>query len=158
MMRVIVLGVTAWLAFMPSAQAVAPDDENGRYTFQQIQGGMMRLDTRTGQVSRCTERATGWACQAAADDRLALENEISRLQGENAALKQQLTTHGLGLPNGVAGQTPQTKSADQDLKLPSEADIDRMMSFMEKIWRRLVGMVADMQKDLQKESREPNKN
>jgi hypothetical protein len=33
------------------------------------------------------------------------------------------------------------------LKLPNEADLDRLMTFMEKIWRRLIDMVQGMQRE-----------
>ena len=44
---------------------------------------MLRLDTRTGQVSLCAKQSAGWACNAVPDERNALENEITRLQREN---------------------------------------------------------------------------
>ena len=79
------------------AQSVPESDDN-RYTFKQMDGGYLRLDDRTGQVSICTPRAVGWACQAVADERTALEAEIARLQAEIVALKKELLAHNLALP------------------------------------------------------------
>ncbi len=44
-----------------SAQAL-PDIENGRYSLSPIAEGVIRLDTRTGTVSTCTDKGSGWAC------------------------------------------------------------------------------------------------
>jgi hypothetical protein len=67
-----------------SAQTATPDSENGRYSFHAMADGVLRLDTRTGQVSQCSRSDAGWACRAVPDERSTLESEIGRLQGENA--------------------------------------------------------------------------
>jgi hypothetical protein len=135
--------VAALLAFAPSAQAqTPPDSENGRYTFSQVPDGMLRLDTRSGAVSLCAKKDAGWACNAVPDERAALENEIARLQRENGALKKDMLARGLPLPGGVAS-APSAQQRELNLKvpLPSDAEIDRVMSAFEKMWRRIVDMV-----------------
>src|ERR1700761_8894845 len=62
----------------------APDSENGRYTLSPIADGVIRLDTRTGAVSTCSNAGTGWACYVVPDERAAYDQEIGRLQAENA--------------------------------------------------------------------------
>ena len=131
------------------AQTALPDSENGRFTFNQTQDGLLRLDTRTGQVSVCTRRTVGWACQVVPDERAALETEIGRLQNENATLKKEMIARGVPLPGGLKAD-PRPAQPQVELKLPSDADIDRLMAFMEKIWRRLIDMVQSMQKDIEK--------
>jgi hypothetical protein len=112
-----------------------------------VDGGYLRLDGRTGQVSICTPRAVGWACQAVADERTALEAEIARLQAENVALKKELLAHNLALPGTVKpGEEPSR------LQLPTDAKFNKMMAFVEKVWRRLVDMIGTMQKDMQRQS------
>jgi len=135
--------VSAVVAFAPAAYAqTAPDTENGRYVFNQVSDGMLRLDTRTGQVSLCAKKDSGWACNAVPDERQALESEITRLQRENGALKKDMLARGLPLPGGIAS-APSTTQRDLNLKvpLPSDAEIDRVMSAFEKMWRRLQEMV-----------------
>jgi hypothetical protein len=44
------------------------------------------------------------------------------------------------------------RDLNRDLKLPSNADIDRMMAAVEKVWRRLVDMLVGLQKDLKKKT------
>jgi len=151
MMRILLANaLVALFALSAQAQIMAPDGENGRFTFNQVQDGFLRLDTRSGNVSLCAKRAAGWACQAVPDDRTVLESEIARLQGENAALKREMIARGVPLPGGLSaegsGARPQV-----ELKLPSEAEIDRVMAFMEKVWRRLIDMVQSTQKDSNKE-------
>ena len=48
-----------------------PDNENGRYALSPVTDGVIRLDTRTGAVSTCTNTGTGWACYAVPDERAA---------------------------------------------------------------------------------------
>lgn len=150
------------LAAVAQAQAPAPPPpepglagppeggESGRYTFNRVQDGYIRLDTRTGQVSMCSRRTVGWACQALPDDRLVLESEIARLQGENAALKKELLAHGMELPSGVR-PPPATKSEDTE-KSTGNADVDRVLGAIEKMWRRLVEMIVNLQRDVMKKS------
>jgi hypothetical protein len=135
--------VSAVVVFASAAHAqTAPDSENGRYAFNQVSDGMLRLDTRTGQVSLCAKKDTNWACNAVPDERQALESEITRLQRENGVLKKEMVTRGLPLPSGVAGGSPSNpRELNLTVPLPSDAEIDRMMSAFEKMWKRLTDMV-----------------
>jgi hypothetical protein len=137
-----------------------PDTENGRYALSPVADGVLRLDTRTGAVSTCNNTGTGWACYAVPDERAALDAEIGRLQAENEKLKAQLaagepTVTGKidePLPKTDSLKKPEPKVADGERKieipLPSERDMDRMMSFLEQAWRRLIEMANRMQKDI----------
>jgi len=139
-MRVIsVVALTAILIAVGGAclaEDAAPGHDDGRYTFKEVADGFLRLDTRTGHVSVCSKRSTGWTCLMVPDDRTALEDEIARIEAENARLKKQLAERGLE-PHG-----------NETLKLPSDADLDRVMAFLEKAWRRLIDMVESMQRDI----------
>ncbi len=55
------------------AAQTMPDPENGRYALSPVTDGVIRLDTRTGAVSTCSNTGTGWACYAVPDERDALE-------------------------------------------------------------------------------------
>src|SRR6478609_6288505 len=68
----------------------APDTENGRYALSPAGDGFLRLDTRTGAVSTCTNSSAGWACYMVPDERAALDAEIGRLQADNDKLKGEL--------------------------------------------------------------------
>jgi hypothetical protein len=137
-----------------------PDTENGRYALSPVADGVIRLDTRTGAVSTCSNTGTGWACYAAPDERAALDTEIGRLQADNEKLKAELaakepTVAGKidePLPKTDSLKKPEPKVAEGERKieipLPSDRDMDRMMSFLERAWRRLVEMANRMQKDV----------
>jgi hypothetical protein len=134
------------------AQTAPADTEQGRFSFHKVDEGFLRLDTRSGQVSLCNHKSLGWACETIPDERSALENEIARLQNGNAALKKELLSRGLALPESVKPEPPLAKNSDKndlELKLPSQADIDRVMTFMERVWRRMVEAANNLQKDLQ---------
>jgi hypothetical protein len=135
------------------------DGENGRYALSPVSDGMIRLDTRTGAVSTCGNSGAGWACYAVPDERAALDAEIGRLQAENEKLKTDLATREptVGgkidepLPKTDSLKKPEPKVADSERKieipLPSDRDMDRVMSFLEQAWRRLVEMANRIQKD-----------
>jgi len=38
------------------------------------------------------------------------------------------------------------------LQLPSEADLNKVMTFLDKVWRRLVDMIVTLQKDMSNKS------
>lgn len=126
-----------------------PGSDDPRFSFHRSEDGFIRLDRRTGQVSQCARRTSGWSCLAVPDDRAALEAEIGRLQSENAALKQALLDHGLPLPGAVKPGAP-SANAPQNEKPSGEAEVDRAMSLIEQVWRRLLEMMANLQRDLNK--------
>jgi hypothetical protein len=142
-----------------AAQAM-PDSENGRYVLSPVADGGIRLDTRTGDVSTCTNTGTGWACYAVPDERAALDAEIGRLQSDNEKLKAQLAARDPvvtgkidePLPKSDSLKKPDPKVAEGERKieipLPSDRDMDRVMSFLEQAWRRLVDMANRMQRDV----------
>ena len=138
-----------------------PDTENGRYALSPAgDGGVLRLDTKTGTVSTCTNSGAGWACYAVPDERAALDAEIGRLQGENEKLRAQLaerdgTIAGKreeALPKSDPLKKPEPKVAEGERKieipLPSDRDMDRIMSFLERAWRQLVEMANRIQRDM----------
>jgi hypothetical protein len=137
-----------------------PDTENGRYALSTTADGVLRLDTRTGTVSTCNNNSgAGWACYAIPDERAAMDAEIGRLQVENEKLKAELTqrdstTTGKtdeALPKSDSLKKGEPKAAEGgrkfEIPLPSDQDMDRMMSFLERAWRRLVEMANRVQRD-----------
>ena len=137
----------------------APDGENGRYTMTPTPDGVLRLDTRTGVVSTCSNNGAGWACYAVPDERSALDAEIGRLQAELEKLKAQSaagpTVSGKiedALPKSDSLKKDEPKAAENNRKievpLPSDQDVDRVVSFLERAWRRLIEMANRVQKDV----------
>jgi hypothetical protein len=153
-----------------SGAAVAqsmPDTENGRYALSPVTDGVLRLDTRTGAVSTCSNSGLGWACYTVPDERAAFDAEIGRLQADNEKFKTEVeklktelaarepTVTGKidePLPKADSLKKPEPKVTEGERKieipLPSDRDMDRVMSFLEQAWRRLVEMANRMQKDV----------
>jgi hypothetical protein len=152
MIRHVLAVALAGALIAPAAHAQGPDSDDNRYQFNRVEDGYLRLDLKSGQVSLCSRRTVGWSCLAIPDDRAALDSEIARLQAENASLKKTLLDQGMQLPGGIKSEPPVARGGDTDLKLPSNADIDRVMTAVEKVWRRLVEMIVNLQKDILKKT------
>ncbi|MDP1582271.1 MAG: hypothetical protein Q8M18_02465 [Bradyrhizobium sp.] len=137
-----------------------PDGEKGRYSMSTVGTSVIRLDTRTGAVSTCNNSGAGWACYAVPDERAALDAEIGRLQADNERLKAELAARepvvtgkiDEALPKTDSLKKPDPKVAEGERKieipLPSDRDMDRMMSFLERAWKRLIEMANRVQKDV----------
>jgi hypothetical protein len=117
------LAFAAVTALSGAALAQAPP----RFTFQPVDGGLMRLDAETGHVSFCTKAGDSFACRSVADDRAAMLEEIDRLRRENEQMRQ-------------AGGKPQSGGV---LKLPSDDEIDKAMGVFEKMMRRMMRTFRD---------------
>ena len=141
--------------------APAPGENDGRYSFHRMGDGFVRLDSRTGQLAQCGRGPSGWSCKAVPDERAALESEIARLQRENAELKKSLLSRGLDLPGGVVAQAPVPPPvpplnvpdpSPRAPKAPSDVELDHAITFMKNVWRKLVDMMLDLQRDVQRKS------
>jgi len=170
---VLLLGLAPFVT--PVFAQGAGENDNGRFTFKEVPDGILRLDGRTGHVSLCS-RVTEWACRTLADDRVALENEIGRLFDENATLRKQLEEARRApvppetVPPSTATPSPVTptipppaaapapKQGERELTLPSDADLNRMMTFLEKMWRRLLDMAQRTQRELEQDRPGAHKN
>jgi hypothetical protein len=148
---VTVIAGAALVGLAAQAQEAAGPSDTARYSFHRVDDGFLRLDVRNGQVSQCKWVADGWFCRAVPDERRALEAEIARLVASNAALKKELLARGLPLPDGIKPDPPAGKS-DGDSLLPSEAELDRMLGHMEKVWKRLIEMMSNLQRDIRRKT------
>jgi len=140
-----------------------PPGEAVRFSFHRIGDAFVRLDSVTGQVAQCSQTPAGWTCTVAPDERTALDGEIARLQRENASLKKSLLARGdvPGAmaeikpeakpvpPGNVPDPSPGTAKPPADLKLPTDAEVDRAIAYMKGVWRKLVDMMMDLQRDIQ---------
>ncbi|MBY0381234.1 MAG: hypothetical protein K2W78_04880 [Xanthobacteraceae bacterium] len=142
----------------------APDSDNGRYTMSQTADGVLRLDTRTGAISTCTNKS-GWVCRVVPDERAALDIEIGRLQRDNAALKSQLADRVSGKTNEALPKTDLEKPKDSpgkqgtadsqsaqsgkdtviELRLPPQ---EELVAALDRVWQQLVGIAGRMQKKI----------
>jgi len=149
---IVALCLTGPAIIVPAlADGTTPDTAGGRFMFEKQADGQgsryLRLDTQTGEVSLCSQRAVGFACVASPEDRTVLENEIARLRAENGALKKEILSRGLPLPPGAVAE-PQTPQNGVTLQLPSDADIDRAVAYAGQLWHRFVDAVERAQKQV----------
>lgn len=116
-----------------------------RYSFERVGEGFVRLDNATGRVSYCSMHTVGWACEAAPEDRTALEKEIARLQDEVANLRKEVAA--LREPQRPpADLIPPSEKSDEAKHL--REDLERARAAFEKAWRRLVDIIVNFQKDM----------
>ena len=156
---------------------VQPNDDDpaapasgGRFTFNRIDNGFLRLDTQNGQVAYCRTQTAGWSCQAVPENRSELDADVARLQSDVTALKTlksdiaRLQDEIAALrrevaalkepppPRPPADLTSPDKSGDVVIKLPTQDDVARARAFLEKTWHRLVEMISAVQKDMMQKS------
>jgi hypothetical protein len=144
----LVLAVCALSCAAARAQAPAPTEQSDiRFSFNRVQDGYLRLDSRTGQVSLCSRRAAGWACEPVPEKRPALEAEAAELRADNEALKRALEAHGLPLPNSLRTERVPPRAPDIEIRLPNNKDVERAVEYLGQIWRRLVETFSSTQKD-----------
>src|SRR3954451_24508625 len=152
MSKVKLMGAAAALIAIAGANPVSADSirasENGRYALAPVTDGVLRLDTRTGVTSICTDKAAGWACYAMPDERAAFDEEIGRLQKDNEDLKAELAERQPTVTGKIEEPLPKTNSLKKaepklvdserkiEIPLPSDRDMDRVMAFVEHAWRR----------------------
>jgi len=96
---------------------------------EKTEGGFVRLDTTTGEVSLCREQDGQIVCRMAADERAAFEKELDLLTKRVEALEK-----------GGA-----TALSDAKPALPTDEEIDRTMSIMEKMMQRFMGIVKNLE-------------
>ena len=128
------------------ADEATPENEEGRYVFNKVADGYLRLDSKTGEVSMCSRHTVGWACIAVPEERAVLENEIARLRAENGALKKDLLSRGLPLPPGTMPEQP--RSGQDQSHWRDHTNLDRVMTFVDRVWHRLVDVIARAQKQV----------
>lgn len=124
----------AVLASSALAQSTTQPNDNWRYKMQKVDGGFLRLDAQTGQVSFCREKDANWTCETVADDRAALEAEIKRLNDRVATLEKQ------------------RHDPVERFRTPSDQEIDQVMGFFEKMMKRFRGVVEGLKKEWEAET------
>ncbi len=109
--------------------AAAQDPSPGRYTMQKSETGFARLDTETGEVDLCREKNGELVCRMAADERAAFERELDLLTKRVEALEK-------SVGRGAAASKPD---------LPTDEEIDRTMSIMERVMRKFMEIVKEFE-------------
>ncbi len=125
-MRILSLPLILLLA---AASGPAAAESPDRYRMEKTEDGIVRLDTVTGEMSLCREKDGQITCRMAADERAAFEQELDLLTARVEALEKT------------------TAAALKDAKpgLPTDEEIDRTMSVMERMMQRFMGIVKNLE-------------
>lgn len=127
-MRIARLAALVLAATVPAA--IAQEAET-RYTLEKTPDGYVRMDTRTGEMSVCTERTGQLVCRLAVDERSAWQEEIDRLTRRLDEVERRL---------GALEGSPAPQTA-----LPSEEQFEQSLTFMERFFRRFIDIVKDLE-------------
>ncbi len=111
------------------------------YTLQAVEGGVLKLDTRSGALSFCSARAGAYVCEAVPEDRAALEAEISRLQARIAELEKGRA----GVPDIMA--PPKDGAPDAPMTEEARKRLDEALDVAEHAFRRFMDMVNRLRGD-----------
>ncbi|CAN0601871.1 unnamed protein product [Ectocarpus sp. 12 AP-2014] len=147
--------LTASVMVVPALAQQADNPVNGdQYHIVELEDGVLRIDRQTGDISECNETQNGWVCRLSADDRLAYEAEINRLDAEVDRLEEEL----LAAREAPAEDFSLTPDSDGDnpsvrerLDLPTDEELDAVMDTAEEVMRRFFGMVEGLREDLEAE-------
>lgn len=131
--------------FLLTALAVAASPaaaaEEGRYRLEKTPEGYVRMDRETGEMSVCAMRDAQLVCKLAADERSAFQNELDRLTTRLGEIEKRLS---------AIEESPVLKPENL---LPSEEQVERSLGLMEQFFRRFLGIVKEMDKELGEEGK-----
>ena len=140
-----------------SAQLVTDPLDGDQYLIVEVDGGVLRIDRQSGDISECQESPNGWICRLTADDRLAYEAEINRLDAEVERLEQELLAARESLPREerdlslVPDDGADEPSVRERLDLPTDEELDAVMDTAEEVMRRFFDMVQELREDIEAE-------
>jgi tetrahydromethanopterin S-methyltransferase subunit B len=114
---------------------VALGAEAERYRLEKSATGYVRMDTQSGEMSICEERAGQLVCRVAADERSAFQSDVERLEARVKSLEGRVER----LENSLAARL--------ESSLPSEEDFEKTMSYMERFFRGFLGIVREFEEE-----------
>lgn len=145
------LGIAAALALLGAGMTSAgAQDRPGRFTMSPIDGGFVRLDTETGAMALCralpghAAGAGAWNCQPMGDTAAETQGRLGKIEGENKELRAEVKR--LEDLLGLNGERPKSEGPQAEqrpggrsggLGLPSEEDVDKAVSYMERMVKKL---------------------
>ena len=107
--------------------------EAERYRLEKSETGYVRMDTQSGEMSMCEERAAQLVCRVAADERSAFQADVERLEKKVNSLEDRVE------------KLESSLTARLENSLPSEKDFEKTMSYMERFFRGFMAIVKDFE-------------
>ena len=134
-MKVLTLFTVA-LVIPAASYAQAP--QQNRFQLERTESGVVRLDTQPGAMTLCREENGTLTCRMQPDERAAYEEELDRLEKRVTSLEERLS------------QTPPTA-------LPTDEEVDKSLSIMEKFMRRFMAIVGEFIDEREADKPQPNR-
>ena len=130
-------GLVSLLAICAVTPALSAEPEStARYEMERVDGGFLRLDRQTGEVSHCREIQGAWACQLVPDEREAYQKRLGELEKKNADLHKRL-------------------EKTDEAELPSDEEMDKAFSFFDGFMDRFAELARKF-RDRMEEVDEPS--
>jgi hypothetical protein len=139
-----------------AATAIAADEKPGRYVMSPIDGGFARLDTETGVMSVCKGKADNFKCELAPDSSTGAQQDAEKKTAEakelRAEIKRLEEMLGLGDKPGADGkqaeeQRPGSRPGGPGFKLPTEAEVDDALNYIEKMVKKFKSKLKDLENE-----------
>jgi len=142
LIALIATGVIAY----DTSPAAAQDADIGRYVFERTENGFIRLDTLTGEVSKCGDVNGQIACKLAADERRAVNERIGELEDRVSDLEERIVNldKNTGDSKSVKPLAPKTN------ELPSDEELDQVFNMMERFMHRFIDVFKDLDRKMEK--------
>ncbi|RXF68456.1 hypothetical protein [Hansschlegelia zhihuaiae] len=128
-------------AIVSSAWAEPPPAD--RYELKQVDGGFLRLDRQTGMTSLCAPAGDGYACRPTAEGGSADAAMVAQLEKRVAELEARVKALSPDRSASLKGAVPR----DPTLDLPTDEQVDRVASFLERATRRFKKLATEMQRE-----------
>jgi hypothetical protein len=113
----------------------AMGQEAERYRLERIEGGFVRMDTATGQMSICREQDDQLVCHAAIDATEADRSQLDALEARIEALEHSLA------------ELERRSLLRPDMTLPGEEDFEESLTRMEQFFRRFLGLIRELEEE-----------
>ena len=158
-------GARPWLlgglAMLAAAPAWAAADQAGRYTMSPAEGGVVRLDRETGEMSFCSGTEGNWSCKAMPETETALKKRIEELEAEKRALEAERRLRDAPGPSAKAPDAGEPPAADAvppppgDLPIPNERDVDKLFDYVEGMVKKFKERIERLEREAQKQPEVP---
>lgn len=148
-MRLHVLVVAGAVLGAIALMAQAPAPSAGRYEIAPDENGFVRLDTETGAMSHCVKRGDAWHCDVLAEDRTEADARLESLQRELETLTKTVDALAARVATLEAGRSGGSKDEPAAGAAPTDPEIDRALSFAERLMQRFFDMVREFKAEEQ---------
>lgn len=129
-----------------TSPATAQDADKGRYVLERTENGVIRLDTLTGEVSKCGEVNGQIACKLAVDERRAVNDRIAELENRVSALEDRI----VNLDNSTVDPKSLKPLAPKTNDMPSDEELDQVFNMMERFMHRFIDVFKDLDRKMDK--------